>query len=193
MRCFTEKRDAQTADEIWFVQHPKVFTQGMSCHSKPRGLATIPVVKTDRGGQLTYHGPGQLIAYVLIDLKRRHKGPKWLVCQLEQSVIDLLNDFGVNAERKSGAPGVYIGGSKIAALGLRVKNGASYHGVSLNVDMDLSPYEAIDPCGFKDLPVTQLRNLNVLESIEEIQSVWVDYLCHKLKIRKRRAQTMPEC
>ncbi len=164
MQEFTRLRpaDAGTADEIWLLQHHPVFTQGTSCRASPRTTpqhqgGEIPLVHTDRGGQITYHGPGQLIAYLLLNLKRRGLGPKTLVAQIEQVVIDLLAGYGVTASRNPGAPGVYVKRAKIAALGLRITRGCCFHGLSLNVDMDLRPYQVIDPCGYPDLAVTQLQ------------------------------------
>ena len=155
MREFTAARDAETADEIWLLQHPAVFTQGTRDADAPTDYGEIPVVKSDRGGLTTYHAPGQIIAYLLLDLRRRG-GAKSLVAGLEGVLIDLLADYGITAARRPGAPGVYVGAAKIAALGLRVKRGCTYHGASLNVAMDLRPYAAIAPCGFAGLPVTQV-------------------------------------
>lgn len=160
MQSFSAMRGADTPDEIWLLEHPPLFTLGLA--GRPEHLLAeigVPLVKTDRGGQITYHGPGQVIAYLLLDLKRRKLNVRELVSRIEQSLIDLLAGCGVEGERLAGAPGVYVGGAKIAALGLRVKNGCSYHGLSLNVDMDLSPFAAINPCGYEGLPVTQLRDL----------------------------------
>lgn len=160
MRAFTEQRTADTADEIWLLEHPPVFTLGLN--GKPEHLLApgdIPLVKTDRGGQVTYHGPGQLIAYLLLDLKRRGLGVKEMVSRMEQAVIDLLAAEGIEGQRRVGAPGIYVEGKKIAALGLRVRRGCSYHGLSLNVDMDLAPFSRINPCGFEGLQTTQLREL----------------------------------
>ena len=157
MQDFTGRRDAATPDEIWLCEHPPVFTLGMA--GKPEHLLQdigVPLVKIDRGGQITYHGPGQLVAYLLLDLKRRNLKVRELVTRIEQAVIDLLADYGVAARRLPGAPGVYVRGAKIAALGLRIKNACCFHGLSLNVDMDLSPYAAINPCGHAGMPVTQL-------------------------------------
>lgn len=160
MQSFTAARNQDTEDELWLCEHPPVFTQGLS--GKPEHLLKdigIPVVRIDRGGQITYHGPGQVVAYLLIDLKRRNLKVRELVRQIEQAVIDVCIGQGINAERLAGAPGVYAGGAKLAALGLRIKGGCSYHGVSINVDMDLSPFTAINPCGYAGMPVTQLRDL----------------------------------
>jgi lipoyl(octanoyl) transferase len=160
MQDFTATRSDDTADEIWLCEHPPVFTQGLS--GKPEHLLKdigIPVVQIDRGGQITYHGPGQVVAYLLVDLRRRELTVRGLVNRIEQAVIDLLAGYGVEAARLPGAPGVYVGAAKIAALGLRIRHGCSYHGVSLNVDIDLTPYSAINPCGYAGMAVTQLRDL----------------------------------
>jgi len=162
MQDFTQLRTADTPDEVWLLEHPPVFTLGIG--GKREHLlrdTNIPVVKTDRGGQITYHGPGQLVAYILLDLKRRKLKVRELVSRMEQAVIDLLAEFGIAAIRHAGAPGVYIGEAKIAALGLRVKGGCSFHGLSLNIDMDMTPYAAINPCGYAGLPVTQMRDHGV--------------------------------
>ena len=153
---------AEAPDELWLVEHPPVFTQGQA--GKPEHLLCdigVPVVPIDRGGQITYHGPGQVVIYLLLDLQRRHLKVRELVQRIEQAVIDLLAGYGIEGVRREGAPGVYVGNAKVAALGLRVRNGCCYHGVSLNVDMDLSPFAAINPCGYKGLSVTQLRDLGV--------------------------------
>lgn len=170
MKEFTGQRTANTPDELWLTQHPPVYTQGMSCSSSTLRPSGIPIVKTDRGGQITYHGPGQLMVYVLADLKRRKVGIKWLVSNLEQLVIDLLAAYGISANRRDGAPGVYVKGKKIAALGLRVRRGCSYHGLCLNVDMDLAPFDNIDPCGFKGLQATQLSDLGIHKPFSEVEA-----------------------
>ena len=160
MVSFTENRDKNTEDEFWTLEHRSVFTQGLS--GKPEHLlreTEIEVIKSDRGGQITYHGPGQLIVYCLIDIKRLGIGVKQMVSIIEKSIIDLLSDFSISSHKIPGAPGVYVDGSKIAALGLKVKRGKTYHGLSLNVDMNLSPYNLINPCGYKDLKITQISNL----------------------------------
>jgi lipoyl(octanoyl) transferase len=183
MQSFTLQRGVDTPDEIWLLQHPPVYTQGLA--GKPEHLLTtptIPVVKTDRGGQITYHGPGQIVAYVLFDVKRKGMGVKELVRRIEQSIIDVLQSFGVKAERKIGAPGVYVSGAKIAALGLRVKGGCSYHGLALNVAMDLSPYTAINPCGYAGMAVTDLANLGVRASIDEISGILSKQLVTQLSL-----------
>ena len=160
MVSFTENRNNHTEDELWTLEHRSVFTQGLS--GKPEHLlkeTEIEVIKSDRGGQITYHGPGQLIVYCLIDIKRLGIGVKQLVSIIEKSIIDLLSDYSISSHKIPGAPGVYVDGSKIAALGLKVKRGKTYHGLSLNVDMNLSPYSLINPCGYKDLKITQMSNL----------------------------------
>jgi lipoyl(octanoyl) transferase len=160
MQEFTGARTGETADQVWLCQHPPVFTQGLAGRAEHllRDIG-IPVVKIDRGGQITYHGPGQLVAYLLLDLRRRGLTVKGLVNRLEQAVIDLLAGYGIAGERRQGAPGVYVGGAKVSALGLKIKNGCSYHGLSLNVAMDLTPFSAINPCGYEGLAVVQLAEL----------------------------------
>lgn len=166
MQDFTAQRSPDTPDEIWLLQHPPVYTQGQAGKAEHLIAATdIPVVPIDRGGQITYHGPGQIVAYVLVDLRRRGYGIRELVTRLEQAVIEVLATVGVSAERQAGAPGVYVDGAKIAALGLRVKHGCTYHGLALNVDMDLRPFAAINPCGYAGMRVTQCRDLGVGESL----------------------------
>jgi lipoyl(octanoyl) transferase len=160
MQRYTDERDADSEDQLWLVEHPSVFTLGKN--GKPEHvLATgdIPLVQSDRGGQVTYHGPGQLVVYVLLDIQRMQLGVRELVTRLEHSVIELLAEYGIAAESKRDAPGVYVDGAKIAALGLRVRKGRCFHGLALNVDMDLEPFSRIDPCGYPGLQVTQLLNL----------------------------------
>ncbi len=170
MQDFTARRDADTPDELWLLEHPPVYTQGQA--GKPEHLiapTAIPVLPIDRGGQITYHGPGQVVAYLLIDLRRRGYGIRELVTRMEQAVINLLARHGVAAERMAGAPGVYVAGAKIAALGLRVKRGCTYHGLALNVDMDLGPFAAINPCGYPGMAVTQCRTLGVALSMPQAE------------------------
>ncbi|MGB7932281.1 MAG: lipoyl(octanoyl) transferase LipB [Gammaproteobacteria bacterium] len=163
MQAFTDTRTVESPDELWLLQHPPVITFGRNAKTEHLLYHTndIPVIRVDRGGQVTYHGPGQLIAYLLLDLKRRRLGIQSLVRILEQSVIHLLADYSIRAGRRDKAPGVYVDGRKIAALGLRVRRGCCYHGLSLNVNMDLSPFSMINPCGFADLEVTQLAELGI--------------------------------
>lgn len=170
MQSFTRARDDSTADQLWLVQHPPVFTLGLAGR-REHVLAPgdIPVVATDRGGQVTYHGPGQAVAYLLLDLKRRKLGVRELVSRIEQGVIDLLAHYGIEGRRRAGMPGVYVGDAKIAAIGLRITRGCSYHGVALNADMDLEPFSRIDPCGYPGLAATQLAALGVRDSIDAVQ------------------------
>ena len=170
MQALTAARTPASPDELWLLEHPPVYTQGQV--GKPEHLlraTTIPVVPIDRGGQITYHGPGQIVAYVLVDLRRRAYGIRELVTRLEQAVIDVLAVQGIAAERMNGAPGVYVNGAKIAALGLRVKHGCTYHGLALNVDMDLRPFAAINPCGYPGLAVTDCRSLGLDVSFTEME------------------------
>lgn len=181
MQEFTRKRHPATADEIWLLSHPPVYTIGLK--GKQRAFVSpqgIPFVRSDRGGDMTYHGPGQVVAYVLMDLYRRGWGVKQLVHGLEQAVIDLLGTQAIRAHRRNGAPGVYVNDKKIAALGLRVRRGQSYHGLALNVDMDLQPFEAIDPCGYPGLDVTQLADLGVRVSAEQAVQLLVPHLTRSL-------------
>jgi lipoyl(octanoyl) transferase len=183
MRRFTDERAAQTPDEIWLLEHPPVFTQGMN--GKPEHLLApgeIPVVQVDRGGQVTYHGPGQLMVYLLLDIRRRKLGVRHVVSAMEQAVIDLLADYGVRGEARQDAPGVYVAGEKIASLGLRVRRGCTYHGLSLNIDMDLSPFSRINPCGYAGLNVTQLRNLGIEGTIDAIAQKLLEQLIRALNI-----------
>jgi lipoyl(octanoyl) transferase len=169
MQHYTNTRSAASPDQLWLLEHPPVFTLGQA--GKPEHLldpGDIPVVQSDRGGQITYHGPGQLIAYVLLDLHRIRLGIRALVNQLEEAVISLLQDDGLSAATQKGAPGVYIGKCKIASLGLRVRRGCSYHGLSLNVDMDMTPFTQINPCGYPGLPVTQLRDFGLKKDLPSL-------------------------
>lgn len=182
MQTFTQQRDASTPDEIWLLQHPPVYTQGLA--GKPEHLLRadtgIPVVKIDRGGQITYHGPGQLVAYLLLDMKRRGLSVRPLVRQLEAAVINLLDGFNIAAQYRADAPGVYVNESKIAALGLRIKNGCCYHGLALNIDMDLTPFDAINPCGYAGLQVTQLRDLGVRDAFDSVSEKLTQHLLQVL-------------
>jgi lipoyl(octanoyl) transferase len=169
-------------DELWLVEHPPVFTLGQA--GKPEHLLRdigVPVIPIDRGGQITYHGPGQVVVYLLLDLQRRHLKVRELVSRIEQAVIDLLAGYQIVASRRDGAPGVYVGAAKVAALGLRVRNGCCYHGVSLNVDMDLSPFRAINPCGYEGLAVTQLRDLGVTLTVSEVGEALLKQLQNQLE------------
>ena len=160
MQSFTNSRQQDTADELWFLQHPPVYTLGKNGKEKHiLNSAGIPVINSDRGGQVTYHGPGQVVVYTLLDLNRLKIGVRELVTVIEQSIIELLAGYGVNSNARSDAPGVYVNGAKIAALGLRLRKGCSFHGLALNVDMDLEPFSRINPCGYQGLEVIQLKNL----------------------------------
>ncbi len=181
MQQFTNARTPETFDEIWLLEHPPVFTMGLKGRDGARThIRNIPLVYTDRGGDITYHGPGQLVAYILMDLRRRGWGPKRLVSALEQSIINLLAGYGITAGRRAGAPGVYVAGSKIASLGLRVRLGASYHGIALNIDMDLAPFSCIDPCGYPGQPVTCLANLGVHRDIDVASRELIKHLISEL-------------
>lgn len=182
MQDFTASRDADTPDELWIVEHPPVFTLGQA--GKPEHLLRdigVPLVRTDRGGQVTYHGPGQAVVYLLLDLNRRKLKVRETVHRIEQAVIDFLAEQGIAAERRAGAPGVYTGEAKIAALGLRVRNGCCYHGVSLNADMDLAPFAAINPCGYAGLAVTQLRDFDVRMNATEAGEALARHLMRQLE------------
>jgi lipoyl(octanoyl) transferase len=182
MQDFTAARTDQTPDEIWIVEHPPVYTLGQA--GKPEHILQdvgIPIVQIDRGGQVTYHGPGQVVIYLLLDLPRLKIKVRELVTAIEQAVIDLLAGYGVTAERRDGAPGVYVGDAKIAALGLRIRNGCSYHGVSLNVDMDLSPFAAINPCGYAGLKVIQTKDLNLPLTAHEAGEQLSQHLLQQLE------------
>ena len=178
MRDFTVQRTADTPDELWLVQHPPVYTLGIAARVQhlPRIDNGIPVVKTDRGGQITYHGPGQPVVYLLLDMKRHGLSVRPLVRLMENAVIDLLGEYGVAAIGRVDAPGVYAGNAKVAALGLRIRNGCCYHGVALNADMDLSPFRAIDPCGYPGLAVTQTRDLGITDTPDTVGDKLIEHL-----------------
>ncbi len=174
MRDFTLQRDENTEDELWLLEHPPVFTQGLNGKDEHVfDTGSIPVIKTDRGGQVTYHGPGQLIAYTLVDLKRQQLGVREMVSLLENTVIAFLAAKGVESQARSDAPGVYVEGRKIASLGLRVKRGACYHGLSLNVDMDLTPFSYINPCGYQGMEMIDLKRLGITMSMEQAKQEFV--------------------
>lgn len=182
MKRFTTLRHQATPDEIWLLEHDPVYTQGQAGKAEHMlRNSPIPLVQSDRGGQITYHGPGQLIAYVLLDLVRLNLGVRTLVCYLEQTVIDLLHDYGVTADRKAGAPGIYVGNKKIASIGLRVKKGCTYHGLALNVDMDLKPFKNINPCGYQEMKMTQIKDFYACVSMEEVKQ---KFLAHFLAVLK---------
>ena len=170
MRSLTERRDPATEDELWLLEHPPVYTLGLAGRREHiLDPGAIPVVATDRGGQVTYHGPGQAIAYALLDLRRRPIGVKALVARLEEAVIELCASYGIGASRRAGMPGVYVDGAKIAAVGLRIARGCSYHGIALNADLDLAPFARIDPCGYPGLASTRLADQGVGDKISIVQ------------------------
>jgi lipoyl(octanoyl) transferase len=191
MRLFTEGRDAATPDELWLVEHPPVFTLGQA--GRPEHLLRdigVPVVHTDRGGQVTYHGPGQAIVYALVDLRRRHWTVRWMVDALENAAIGVLADAGIAANRRVDAPGVYLGaggeGGKIASLGLRVRNGRCYHGIAFNVDLDLAPFAAINPCGYPGLAMARTKDLGLSWGVGEA----AEKLCAALLCEFRRLDAL---
>ncbi len=168
MQSFTDERDESTPDEIWFCEHPPVFTMGLNAATEHLlAPGDIPVVQIDRGGQVTFHGPGQLMVYPLIDIRRANIGVRTLVTALEQSVVDLVAEFGVEAAAKPEAPGVYVKGDKLASIGLRIRRGSSFHGMALNVDADLEPFSRINPCGYKGLEMTDLKTLGIDVDLEQ--------------------------
>jgi len=177
MQAFNASRSESTDDQIWLVEHPPVFTLGLAGRREHvRAPGAIPVVATDRGGQVTYHGPGQAIAYVLLDLRRLGIGAKELVRRIEQAVIELLERCGIAGTRRAGMPGVYVGEAKIAAIGLRIARGCSYHGVALNAALDLEPFARIDPCGYSGLASTRLADLGVHDRVSAVQQALADSL-----------------
>jgi lipoyl(octanoyl) transferase len=181
MREFTDRRDPATLDEVWLLQHPPVFTQGLA--GKPEHVLAagdIPVIQTDRGGQVTYHGPGQLVVYPLLDLERLQLGVRCLVDRLEQVVIDLLADHGLTAERREGAPGVYVDGAKIASIGLKVRRGCTYHGLALNIDNDLGPFGRINPCGYAGQPMTRMIDRLGALRFDSVAQQLLERLCDRL-------------
>ena len=184
MRSFTDTRGPETPDELWLLQHPSVFTQGQAGKAEHvLAPGDIPVIQVDRGGQVTYHGPGQWVVYLLIDLRRHSLGVRDLVDLIEQSIIELLAVYGIDAQGQPGAPGVYVHGDKVASLGLRVRRGCSYHGLALNVDMDLEPFQRINPCGYKGLKVTSMREL-LTDSVfdtAEVGDRLLDILANRLE------------
>lgn len=185
MQTFTEQRTPETVDQIWVLQHLPIYTLGLA--TKPEHLPTktlIPIVQTDRGGQITYHGEGQLVFYVLMDLSRKRFTVKALVSALEESVILYLKQLGILAQRKDKAPGIYIEGKKIASLGLKIRKNCSYHGLSLNVDLDLTPFEAINPCGYAGLEMTSLKKEGILLNTNEVSQQFLPILLEQLDYSK---------
>lgn len=183
MQAFTSERAAGTPDQIWFLEHPPVFTLGMN--AAPEHLLApgdIPVVQIDRGGQVTYHGPGQLVVYPLLDVRRAGLGVRQLVMALENAIIDLLASWNIEAVAKREAPGVYVNGRKVASIGLRIRRGSSYHGLAFNVAMDLQPFQRINPCGYRGLEVTDLRSLGVNASVQEVADALSPRLLASLRL-----------
>jgi len=182
MKAFVDDRSGNTIDELWVLEHPAVFTLGQAAKQEHLlGTGDIPVVQSDRGGQVTYHGPGQIVIYLMLDLKRRNMGPRSLVQAIENSIIKLLKVLGIEAGVIKGQPGVYVDGEKIASLGLRIRHGCSFHGLSFNVDMDLEPFRRINPCGIEGLEVTQLIDLGVQTGLQEIAGRLVQGLTRELE------------
>ena len=182
MQQFTDQRDADTPDELWLVEHPPVFTQGLA--GKPEHVLAagdIPVIQVDRGGQVTYHGPGQIVAYPMINLRRHGIGVKSLVNGIEQAIIDTVAAYDVEAKRRENAPGVYVDGAKIASLGLRIRKACSFHGLAFNIAMDLEPFARINPCGFMGLEVTQLSALADGVTFDTVQNQLLEHFCQQLK------------
>jgi len=194
MRAFTDQRDADSVDELWVLEHDPVFTLGQAGkweHVLMPG--EIPVVPVDRGGQVTYHGPGQIVAYPLLDLRRLGIGVRELVHRIEQAIIDTLEHWNIGAERVAGAPGVYVAGAKVAALGLRVRRGCTFHGLAFNVNMDLEPFHRINPCGYKGLQVTQVLDLGGPSSLETVRDVLIEELVSQFGFRAQAAEPqLPE-
>ena len=182
MRLFSAQRSETSDDELWLLEHPPVYTLGLGAGTAhgPRRDGGIPVARVERGGEITYHGPGQVVLYTLVDLARRHIKVRAFVGMLEQSVIDLLAEHGVHAERRPGAPGVYVEGAKVAALGIRVGRGRAFHGLALNVDVDLAPFAEIDPCGYPGLAVTRTRDLGIASAPETLGARLADILAEGL-------------
>lgn len=181
MQEFTNQRDENTPDEIWLLEHDPVFTQGQNGKAEHiLNAGNIPVVQTDRGGQVTYHGPGQLMVYTLIDLRRKQFQVRQLVSLIEQSIVDFLAEFGINANAKPEAPGVYVNENKICSIGLRIRRGCAYHGIAFNIALDLEPFTRINPCGFKALKMTQLSELGGLKDTQESGRKLINYLMKNL-------------
>lgn len=182
MQQFTDQREQNTLDELWLVEHPPVFTQGLAGKAEHvLAAGDIPVIQVDRGGQVTYHGPGQIVAYPMINLRRHGIGVKSLVHGIEQAIIDTVAHYGVQAARKDHAPGVYVDGAKIASLGLRIRQACSFHGLAFNINMDLEPFQRINPCGFSGLEVIQLADLAPQVNIATVEQQLINALCQHLK------------
>jgi lipoyl(octanoyl) transferase len=188
MQAFTDARDDDTPDELWLVEHDPVFTLGQA--GKPEHVLAagdIPVLNVDRGGQVTYHGPGQIVAYPLLDLRRLKTGVREYVCRIEQAVIDTLGEWNIHGERREGAPGVYVNGAKVAALGIRVRRGCTFHGLAFNIAMDLEPFARINPCGYAGLEVVSMLDLGGPAGLDAVKPVLLAALAHRLGLRLRAA------
>lgn len=181
MKAFTAERDSSTPDELWFLEHPRVYTQGQAGKAEHiLAPGDIPVIQVDRGGQVTYHGPGQLVVYLLVDLTRKKLGVRALVDAIEQAIVSCLEPFGITAAPRPDAPGVYVDGAKIASLGLRVKRGCSFHGLALNVDMDMEPFRRINPCGYADMAMVQVADFSSDACVETVSTHLQRALVHGL-------------
>ena len=192
MECYTDERAEDAGDELWLVEHDPVFTLGQA--GKPEHVLAagdIPVVRTNRGGQVTYHGPGQIVAYPLVDLRRIGLGVREFVCRIEQAMIDTMAHWDIRAERRDGAPGVYVAGAKVGALGLRVRHGCTFHGLAFNIDLDLEPFSRINPCGYQGLAVTSMLKLRGSASMAEIKPVLVSALSEQLGLRPELTPSLP--
>lgn len=193
MQRFTDARGPETPDELWLVEHEPVFTLGQA--GKPEHVLApgdIPVLQVDRGGQVTYHGPGQLVAYPMVDLRRLGVGVRELVCRIESAVIDVLAGFGVHGERRDGAPGIYVDGRKVMALGLRVRRGCSFHGLAFNIAMDLEPFRRINPCGYQGLEVTSMLELGGPGELAAVKPLLVEALSRRLGLQARPLAGLPD-
>nr|WP_153750795.1 lipoyl(octanoyl) transferase LipB [Xanthomonas sontii] len=193
MQRFTDARDEATPDELWVVEHEPVFTLGQA--GKPEHVLApgdIPVLQVDRGGQVTYHGPGQLVVYPLLDLRRRHIGVRDYVCRIEQAIIDTLDEWNILGERRDGAPGVYVGGAKVAALGIRVRRGCTFHGLSFNVAMDLEPFHRINPCGYQGLQVTAVLDLGGPSGMQAVTPVLLAQLARQFGLTLQPLDALPD-
>ena len=192
MQRFTDKRDQDTVDELWLVEHEPVFTLGQA--GKPEHVLApgeIPVLHVDRGGQVTYHGPGQIVLYPLLDLRRIGIGVREYVCRIEQAIIDTLDEWNIGGQRREGAPGVYVAGAKVAALGIRVRRGCTFHGLAFNIGMDLEPFHRINPCGYQGLQVVALQDFGGPSSMEAVKPVLLEQIGRQFGLALRHAQALP--
>ncbi|MET0717586.1 MAG: lipoyl(octanoyl) transferase LipB [Pseudoxanthomonas sp.] len=193
MQRFTDLRDENTDDEIWLVEHERVFTLGQA--GKPEHVLAagdIPVIHVDRGGQVTYHGPGQIVAYPLLDLKRMKVGVREYVHRIEQAIIDTAGEWNIHAERREGAPGVYVAGAKVAALGIRVRRGCTFHGLAFNIGMDLEPFHRINPCGYQGLEVTSLSDLGGPSGMDAVKPALLENLARQFALSLRSETALPD-